>query len=98
MDLQEAILSRRSIRAFRPDPVPAAMLEDILELARWIPSFANTQCPAATDRPCRVQGAGDIRLGQGSSGGLEARRSRLLRRAARHYYLCRQVPPGVGDV
>jgi nitroreductase len=44
MDAQEAILTRRSIRAFRPDPVPVAMLEDILDLARWTPSFANTQC------------------------------------------------------
>jgi len=43
MDLQEAILSRRSIRAFRPDPVPPKMLEEILDLARWTPSFANTQ-------------------------------------------------------
>lgn len=44
MDLHEAILTRRSIRAFRPDPVPAKVLEEILELARWTPSFANTQC------------------------------------------------------
>jgi nitroreductase len=44
MDLHEAILTRRSIRAFRSDPVPAAMLQDILDLARWTPSFANTQC------------------------------------------------------
>jgi nitroreductase len=43
MDLEETILTRRSIRAFRPDPVPVAMLEDILDLARWAPSFANTQ-------------------------------------------------------
>jgi nitroreductase len=30
MDLQEVILTRRSIRKFRPDAVPAAMLTDIM--------------------------------------------------------------------
>lgn len=43
MDITEAILTRRSIRAFRPDPVPAKMLEEVLDLARWTPSLANTQ-------------------------------------------------------
>lgn len=43
MELEQAILSRRSIRAFRPDPVPSRILKEILELARWTPSFGNTQ-------------------------------------------------------
>jgi nitroreductase len=43
MELSEAILGRRSIRAFRPDTIPAAVIRDILDLARWTPSFANTQ-------------------------------------------------------
>ncbi|MFA5027986.1 MAG: nitroreductase [Candidatus Methylomirabilota bacterium] len=43
MDVHEAILTRRSIRAFRAEPVPAAMLQEIIKLARWTPSFANTQ-------------------------------------------------------
>jgi nitroreductase len=43
MEPSEAILGRRSIRAFRPAPVPAAVIRDILDLARWTPSFANTQ-------------------------------------------------------
>lgn len=43
MDLEKAILDRRSIRVFKPDPVPAGVLREIVDLARWTPSFANTQ-------------------------------------------------------
>jgi len=38
-----AITSRRSIRAFLPDPVPRAMLEAILAVASRAPSGTNTQ-------------------------------------------------------
>jgi nitroreductase len=43
MQIEEAILGRRSIRAFRPDPVPPAVLRELIEQARWTPSAANTQ-------------------------------------------------------
>ncbi len=43
MDIAEAIRERRSIRAFRPDPVPRPVLEEILELAVRAPSWANIQ-------------------------------------------------------
>jgi nitroreductase len=43
MDLVEAILSRKSIRAFKPDPIPRKVLEEILETAIRAPSWANTQ-------------------------------------------------------
>jgi nitroreductase len=43
MQIEEAVLGRRSIRAFRPDPVPPAVLREIVETARWTPSAANTQ-------------------------------------------------------
>jgi len=43
MQVHEAILGRRSIRAFRPEPVPAAVLREIVDTARWTPSAANTQ-------------------------------------------------------
>jgi F420 biosynthesis protein FbiB-like protein len=37
-DLLPIITGRRSVRAFRPDPVRRAQLEQILEAARWAPS------------------------------------------------------------
>jgi nitroreductase len=43
MQLEDAVMGRRSIRAFRPDPVPPAVLREIVDLARWAPSAANTQ-------------------------------------------------------
>ncbi len=43
MQLEEAVLSRRSIRSFRPDPVPPAVLLELVQMARWAPSAANTQ-------------------------------------------------------
>jgi nitroreductase len=44
MELMQAILGRRSIRSYRPDPVPQADLQHLLEAARQAPSWANTQC------------------------------------------------------
>ncbi len=43
MDLNEAIHGRRSIRAFLPDPVPRETIRKIVDLARWAPSWGNTQ-------------------------------------------------------
>jgi len=43
MELERAIRDRRSIRAYRPDPVPAALISEILDAARWSPSWADTQ-------------------------------------------------------
>ncbi len=43
MELTEAVLGRRSIRAFLPDPVPREKIRKIVELARWAPSWGNTQ-------------------------------------------------------
>ena len=44
MDLMEAIEGRRSIRKYKPDPVPEETLQKIMEAVRWAPSWANTQC------------------------------------------------------
>lgn len=41
--VDEAILSRRSVRAFLPTPVPREVVEDILEVARRAPSGTNIQ-------------------------------------------------------
>lgn len=43
MELDQTVLNRRSIRAFLPDPVPRDKIEKIVELARWAPSWGNTQ-------------------------------------------------------
>ncbi len=43
MDVIEAINQRKSIRAFKPDPVPQSILKDILLVAQRAPSWANTQ-------------------------------------------------------
>ena len=43
MDVEKAVRERRSIRLFKPDPVPHEMIRDILDAARWSPSWGNTQ-------------------------------------------------------
>jgi nitroreductase len=43
MELAQAIRERRSVRKYRPDPVPRETLEHILELATWAPSGMNRQ-------------------------------------------------------
>jgi nitroreductase len=43
MELDQAIQDRRSIRGFKPDPVPRALLEEIIALANRAPSSMNTQ-------------------------------------------------------
>lgn len=41
--VQDAILSRRSVRAFLPDPVPHDLLRRLMEIARYAPSGSNIQ-------------------------------------------------------
>lgn len=43
MDVIEAINQRKSIRTFKPDPVPQNILKEILLVAQRAPSWANTQ-------------------------------------------------------
>lgn len=43
MEFLEVFKSRRSIRNYKPDPVPRAVIDEILAEARWCPSWANTQ-------------------------------------------------------
>jgi len=44
MELTQAILKRRSIRKFTDYVVTDAEIAELLEAARWAPSWANTQC------------------------------------------------------
>jgi len=43
MNVDEALRGRVSIRAFKSDPVPQALVRDILDVARFAPSGGNTQ-------------------------------------------------------
>lgn len=55
MNLDEALKTRKSVRAFKSDPVPLDLVKEILELARLSPSGTNIQ-------PWKVHVvAGDVR-------------------------------------
>jgi nitroreductase len=43
MDIETAIRERRSIRKFKKDPIPEGVIREILDGARWSPSWGNTQ-------------------------------------------------------
>jgi len=43
MDPYEMLLARRSVRRFRPDPIPAEVLDKLIDAARLAPSAANRQ-------------------------------------------------------
>jgi nitroreductase len=43
MKFEEAVRNRKSVRAFRPDSVPREIILKIADLARWAPSWGNTQ-------------------------------------------------------
>jgi nitroreductase len=43
MEFNEVLQSRRSIRAFKRDPVPLDVLKQVIAQSVWAPSWANTQ-------------------------------------------------------
>ncbi len=43
MDVEEAIRTRRTLKAFGQRPVPRETLEELLELARWAPNHHVTE-------------------------------------------------------
>jgi nitroreductase len=43
MNVSDALKARVSIRAFKPDPVPEAMVREIIDVARYAPSGGNLQ-------------------------------------------------------
>ncbi len=43
MDVDTAIKTRISTRVFKPDPLPEALVREILDVARWAPSGGNVQ-------------------------------------------------------
>lgn len=60
-DFSELIQARRSVRDFRPDPVPTEVLDAILDDARHAPSWSNTRpyclAPASGERLDRLRNA-----------------------------------------
>src|SRR5436309_15900551 len=42
MQVEEAIRTRRTHKAFAPEPLPRELLDELLELARWVPNHHLT--------------------------------------------------------
>jgi nitroreductase len=43
LDIFNTIRTRRTVRNFKPDPIPQEVLHKLLQTARWSPSSSNTQ-------------------------------------------------------
>ncbi|MDP6455540.1 MAG: nitroreductase family protein [SAR202 cluster bacterium] len=43
MDVFNTIRTRRTVRDFKPDPVPSEIVHKLLQTARWSPSSSNNQ-------------------------------------------------------
>lgn len=43
METLEALRTRRTVRKFKPDPIPQDVLDTMFEAAMWAPSHANAQ-------------------------------------------------------
>jgi nitroreductase len=89
MTVEDAILSRRSIRAFLPDPVPKAALRRLLEVARYAPSGSNIQ-------PWRVTVLTGAKLQEYSDALLAASRAGEPRAMEYHYYAPEWREPFLG--
>jgi nitroreductase len=64
MQLEDAIRTRRTIKAYAPEPVPREVLDELFELARWAPNHHLTEPwrfrvvgPRALERLKAVAGA-----------------------------------------
>ena len=43
MDVYQCLRSRRTVREYKPDPIPQELVRRILQAGRWAPSSSNTQ-------------------------------------------------------
>jgi nitroreductase len=67
MDVFDAIRTRRTVKSYRPEPVPHDVLERVLEAARWAPNHRQTE-----PWRFRVLGAeAQSRLKQAAGGGAD---------------------------
>ena len=70
MELNEALLNRRSIRRFKADPIPAETIREVIQAGRLAPSASNRQLcefvvvddERVRERICREAGAQKIIL------------------------------------
>ncbi|MBS1264170.1 MAG: Coenzyme F420:L-glutamate ligase [Methanonatronarchaeales archaeon] len=71
MDLLEAVHTRRSVRAFRDEPVPGELLERVLDAARQAPTAGNLQAwsVAVVEDAGTQEGLAMAALGQGHVAG-----------------------------
>lgn len=56
MEFLDLLLTRRSVRAYKPDPVPEALLEEVLRAGTYAPTGGGRQSPvlvAVTDKAAR---------------------------------------------
>lgn len=90
MEIREAIRTRKSIRGYRPEPVPKSLLKEILEIATRSPSAMNTQPWEITVVTGKV--LDDIRRGNVESltSGVKPK-SNVFQRAFEGVYRQRQV-------
>ncbi len=105
IDLHDFLRTRRSIRRFKPDPVPASAIERILETAAYAPSAHNLQpwrfavvtTTGAKDRlgqALTIKMHADMTIAGAPEAEIEARVARSLRRLAEApvvILLCRDV-------
>lgn len=52
----DVLLTRRSVRAYKPDPIPTALLEEVLRAGTYAPTGGGRQSPvlvAVTDKAAR---------------------------------------------
>ena len=62
MEVFDCIRNRRTVREFKPDPVPEEVLHKILQAGRWAPSSSNSQ-PwhfVVVQEPTTLQRLGEI--------------------------------------
>ena len=55
-EVLDLLLTRRSVRAYKPDPVPEALLEEVLRAGTYAPTGGGRQSPvlvAVTDKAAR---------------------------------------------
>ena len=44
----DMLLTRRSVRAYKPDPVPTALLEEVLRAGTYAPTGGGRQSPVSS--------------------------------------------------